>query len=331
MNSMTNKKWTISLAVLFFLFLYVLIQFVVSTQKIEKTVEQLRQTVHSSPALPHFVLISQELDNLYWREIERGAKEAAKHYHVNVEYIGPLRTNMDEQMKLLEKAIASRVDGIIVQSLNDVRFTPLINKAMAQGIPVITIDTDAPLSRRLSYVGTNNLEAGKLLGQAVISRVNGKKKIGVIIGSDMSANQNLRLEGFRSVIAQNPLLSIAAIASSNISRIQASIQTEKMLRAHPDISVMVGTSALDAIGILMATKNLNRKDVQIFGFDNVTETLQAIRQGQIVATIIQQPYDMGYSAVELMVKHLSGQHIEKEHFTAIKIVDKTNVQQEGTE
>ncbi|MCZ0754170.1 sugar-binding protein [Anoxybacillus sp. J5B_2022] len=327
---MTNKRWTISLILLFFLFLYVLFHFVIATQKIERTVEQLQQTAQPTKSLPHFVLISQEFDNPYWRKVEQGAKEAAKQYDVNVEYIGPLRTNMDEQMKLLEKAIASRVDGIIVQSLNDARFTPLIDKAIARNIPVITIDTDAPKSRRLAYVGTNNFEAGQLLGKTVASRVSGNNKIGVIIGSDTSANQQLRLQGFQSIIAQHPGLSIVAVSASNISRIQASIQAEKMLRMYPDISVMVGTSALDAIGILMAMKNLDRGDVQIFGFDDVEETLEAIKQGKIVATVIQKPYDMGFSAVKLMVEHLAGKPIANEYFTATEIVDATNVEQEGT-
>ncbi|GMB08046.1 sugar-binding protein [Thermolongibacillus altinsuensis] len=325
---MTDKKWTMSLIILFFLFLYVLFHFIASTQKLEKTVEQLQQASHSAPQMPHFVLISQEFDNPYWRKIEQGAKAAANQYGVNVEYIGPLRTSMDEQMKLLEKAIASRVDGIIVQSLNDKYFTPLIDKAISRNIPVITIDTDAPMSRRLAYVGTNNFEAGQLLGKAVASRVKGKKKIGVIIGSDTAENQQLRLKGFQSVIAQHPHLTIVAVSSSNISRIQASIQAERMLRAHPDISVMVGTSALDAIGILMATKNLQRDDIEIFGFDDVEETLQAIQHGKIVATVIQKPYDMGFSAVKLMMDHLSAREIEKEHFTSIEVIDKTNVQLE---
>ncbi|GGJ57106.1 ribose transport system substrate-binding protein [Anoxybacillus voinovskiensis] len=327
---MTNKRWTISLIVLFFLFLYVLFHFVAATQEMERTVEKLKQTSKKAESLPHFVLISQEFDNPYWRKVEQGAKEAAKQYHVNVEYIGPLRTSMDEQMKLLEKAIASGVDGIIVQSLNDARFTPLINKAMARNIPVITIDTDAPKSHRLAYVGTNNFEAGQLLGKAVASRVAGKNKIGVIIGSETSANQQLRLQGFQSIITQHPELSITVVSASNISRIQASIQAEKMLLTHPDITVMVGTSALDAIGILMATKNLDRRDVKIFGFDDVEETLEAIKQRKIVATVIQKPYDMGFSAVKLMVEHLAGKPIANEYFTATEIVDATNIEQEGT-
>ncbi|AST07160.1 sugar-binding protein [Anoxybacillus flavithermus] len=325
---MAQKKWTISLIVLLLLFLYVFFHFITVTKQLEKTVAKLQHEQKETSHLPHVILISQEFDNPYWRKIEQGAKEAGKNYDVNIEYIGPLRTSVDEQVKLLEKAIASRVDGIIVQNLKDEAFIPLIDKAISRNIPVITIDADAPKSRRIAYVGTNNFEAGQLLGKAVVSRVEGERELGVMIGTDTSENQRLRLQGFLSVIAEHPRLKVVSVASSNISRIQASIQAEQMLRKHPHISVMVGTSALDAIGIRMATKNLHRQDIQIFGFDDVEETIEAIQQGDIVATVVQKPYDMGYSAVKLMVEHLSGKQIQKEHFTAIEVIDRQNVQQE---
>ncbi|WP_163151701.1 sugar-binding protein [Anoxybacillus sp. MB8] len=324
---MAQKKWTIILIVLFVLFLYVFFYFIIVTQQLERTVARLQYQPKHMSQYPHIVLISQVFDNPYWRKIENGAKEAAKQYNINIEYTGPLQTSIDEQVKLLEKAIASRVDGIIVQNLKDEAFTPLIDKAISRNIPVITIDADAPKSRRIAYVGTNNFEAGQLLGKAVVSRVDGERAIGVIIGTDTSENQRLRLQGFLSVIAEHPRLQVVSVTSSNISRIQASIQAEQMLRKHPNISVMVGTSALDAIGIRMAVKNLHRENIQIFGFDDVEETMEAIKEGDIVATVVQKPYDMGYSAVKLMVDHLSGKQIDKEHFTAIEVIDRQNVQQ----
>ncbi|MBB5355354.1 ribose transport system substrate-binding protein [Anoxybacillus mongoliensis] len=324
---MAQKKWTISLIIFLVLFLYVFFHFITVTKQLEKTVAKLQHEQKMMSHFPHVILISQEFDNPYWRKIEQGAKEAGKQYDVNIEYIGPLRTSIEEQVKLLEKAIASRVDGIIVQNLKDEAFTPLIDKAISRNIPVITIDADAPKSRRIAYVGTNNFEAGRLLGQAVVSRVEGKQEIGVIIGTDTSENQRLRLQGFLSVITEYPRLKVVSVASSNISRIQASIQAEQMLRKQPNISVMVGTSALDAIGIRMAIKNLHREDIQIFGFDDVEETMEAIKEGDIVATVVQKPYDMGYSAVKLMADHLSGKQIDKEHFTATGVIDYQNIQQ----
>jgi len=327
---MSNKRWTLTFLFLIILFLYVFIQFIWTSKQMEETVEALdkRVSLHEEP--PHFILIAQEFDNPYWRKVEKGAQDAAKKFQVEVEYVAPLRTSIVEQIKLLEKAIASKVDGIIVQSLDEEAFTPIINKAISKNIPIITIDTDAKASRRLSYVGTDNFAAGQLLGKTVVDMTTGQHKIGVIIGSESSDNQQERLDGFLSVIKQHPRLEVVEVQASNISRIQASIQADIMLRKYPDISVMVGTSALDAIGMTVAVKNLQRSDIQIFGFDDVEETLLAIKKGEITATIIQKPYEMGFIAVQLMSKHLQGQPIPNVYFTSSKKVDASNVQMEVT-
>ncbi|WP_088067375.1 sugar-binding protein [Gottfriedia luciferensis] len=319
---MEEKKWVISLSVLFLLFVYVLIHFEINANNIEKSVQKLQNREVETNKKLHFVLISQEFDNPYWRKVQQGADVAAKNYGVNVEYIGPLRTSPEEQIKLLEKAIASQVDGIIVQSLDEKTFAPVINKAVSQQIPVITIDTDAPKSKRIAYVGTNNFDAGEQLGRIVAEETNGVGKIGIIIGSEKSESQQMRLNGFLSVVRNYPKLIVKDVVSSNISIIQAKLQAESMLRNNKDISIMVGTSALDAIGILNASKNLKLNQVEIFGFDNIEGTLQAVQNESIKATVIQKPYEMGFQSVRLLIDSLHGKAINKENFTPTEVVTK---------
>jgi ribose transport system substrate-binding protein len=323
---MMKNKWTISLFTLFLIFVYVFLQFIWTTNQLEETVKNLNERTLSDEEPLHFILIAQELDNPYWRKIEQGAQDAADNLQVAVEYVAPFRTSMEEQIKLLEKAIASQVDGIIVQSLDEETFTPIINKAISRNIPIITIDTDAPTSQRISYVGTDNYAAGQLLGETVVKRTTGIRKVGVIIGSDTSENQKARLQGFLSIIEQHPRLEVVDVKVSNISRIQASIQAEIMLKQHPEISVLVGTSALDAIGMSLATKILQRDDIDIFGFDDVEETLIAIKEGKILATVIQKPYEMGYLAVLLMYDYLHGKRIPEIYYTSSEAVDKSSMQ-----
>ncbi|PEJ57788.1 sugar ABC transporter substrate-binding protein [Bacillus sp. AFS002410] len=319
---MEEKKWSIILSVLFLLFVYVLIHFEINARNIENSVQKLQDREVEPKKKLHFVLISQEFDNPYWRKVQEGADVAAEKYGVNVEYIGPLRTSPEEQIKLLEKAIASQVDGIIVQSLDENTFSPVINKAVSQHIPVITIDTDAPKSKRIAYVGTNNFNAGEQLGRVVVEETGGVGKIGVIIGSEKSESQQARLNGFLNVVKKNPNLVVKEIESSNISIIQAKLQAENMMRNNKDISIMVGTSALDAIGILNASKNLKLNQVEIFGFDNIEGTLQAVQDDSIKATVIQKPYEMGYQSVGLLIDSLHGKAIHKENFTPTEVVTK---------
>ncbi|MFC0215082.1 sugar-binding protein [Paenibacillus chartarius] len=319
---MTDKKWFLCIGLVMALFFYLFLQFVQQSRQIQHIVNQLKQDKKLENR--HIVLIVQELGHPYWQMVANGAIEAAKADNISIEIVGPVRNSVEEQIKLLEKAILSKVDAIIVQGLNDEKFTPIINKAMERGIPTLTIDTDAPNSKRLAYVGTDNMSAGKTLGQLVVQKSGGTGAIGVIIGSESAENQLLRLNGLKTVVSEYKGLRIVDVRASNISMMVAIQQATEMLQKHPDISVMVGTSATDALGILQAMKSLNRNDIAVIGFDNLPETLDAIRIGEIEASVVQQPYWMGATSVHLLRDYFRGQSLPSIQFAEVEILDKTD-------
>lgn len=319
---MSNRKWNIGIAILFIVFSSLLLSFLFSTLRIRELLQPILSNEASDKEPYHVVLLSQELDNPYWRSIEQGAREASTKYGMQLAYTGPLRINPNEQIKLLEKAIAAKADALLVQGINDPQFVDLINQAVSERIPVITIDTDEPSSRRLTYVGTNNLDAGKIMGGLVATAAGHKGQVAVLIGNEQSPNQQLRLEGFRSVIAQYPELSLVAVRSSNISRLQAAGEAEELLLQYPQLDYMVGLSALDGIGIAEAAERSKQSGLHIFAFDALEETLERITSGKIKATIVQQPYNMGYDAISLLNDYLHGETLPERHFTKITVQDR---------
>ncbi|KZE69943.1 LacI family transcriptional regulator [Paenibacillus jamilae] len=315
---MSNRKWTFILIPVLLLFGWLLFQFTLSSFQIHQFAEQLK-AVSPKDRGPDtkVVLISQELDNYYWRSIEQGARKEAKQYGMRLDYIGPDRINPSEQIKLLDKAIASKADAILVQGINDPEYRRLINKAAGLGIPVITIDTDEPDSRRLAYVGTDNEGAGKQMG-VLLAKASGEHgDIGVMISNERVENQRLRLAGFRSVISRYPNLHIVEIRSSNISRLQAAQQAQNMLTRYPQIRYMVGFSALDGLGILEASERRGAQSLQIFAFDDMAETLKAIKDRKIELTIVQQPEEMGAKAIKLLNDYLNGSHPQELTYTRV--------------
>lgn len=326
-TKLTEKNILIALIGLSILFIYLLSHFIFIVFKIDATVEELQGKQVSAKDTKHIVLIVQEHSNPYWKEIEEGARAASKKEHFELEYTGPIRSDINEQTKLLEKSIAAKVDGIIVQSLDNQVFTPLIDKAIRQGIPVITIDADAYSSQRLTYVGTDNFEAGKQLGIKVVEETNGKGTIGVIVGDLTAENQKLRVNGLKSVVEQHPEMKLIEVLSSNISRVRAVQQAQKILQEHPEVDIMVGTSVYDAVGILKASTSLNR-EVEIFSFDALDETIAAIKDGNINATIVQNPYQMGANSVNLLKYYFMGKVLPKNSFTKTVIIDHENVKME---
>ncbi|MUG72228.1 MULTISPECIES: sugar-binding protein [Paenibacillus] len=322
---MSNRKWNLGIAILFIVFACLLLQFLFSALRIRELVQPLKEGGAGGDAKRHVVLISQELDNPFWRSVEQGAREASAEYGMLLEYTGPFRINPAEQIKLLEKTIAAKADAVLVQGINDPLYRQLIDKAAGQGIPVITVDTDEPGSRRLSYVGSDNLEAGKKMGQLVVQAAGSEGRIGVLVGNEQADNQKLRLAGFDSVISRYPELTVVAVRSSNISRLQAAGQAEDILTHHPQVGYMVGFSALDGVGILEAAGRVGPTGLRIFAFDDLAETVEGIKQCKIASTLVQQPREMGYEAISLLHDYFHGKTPQPQHFTATAVLDRSTV------
>jgi ribose transport system substrate-binding protein len=284
------------------------------------------KVANSSKLAYHFLLVPEEMDNDYWRLVERGAREAAKDLNVTLEYSGPVQADIEEHIKKIDMAIAAKVDGIITQGLNENQFNPIINKAIGKGIPVITIDTDAPKSKRIAYVGTDNYLSGFLAGQALIKDTKGKAVVGIITGRFAAEHQRLRVQGFRDAVKNEPGIKIVAVEESNITRIEAAEKASKILAEHPDVTAFYGTSALDAIGIAQVVERLGiAEDLYIIGFDTLPETIELLKKGTIEATVVQKPYEMGYKAVQLMLDIKKGKKVPPIHHTETRVIHKEDL------
>lgn len=318
---MKNRIWNGGLILLALLFAGLFAVFAAAVQHTRDLTSQLKPGAASGETRPRIALISQEQNNPFWRSVEEGATSASERLGMDLEYMGPSRINPAEQSRLLEKAIAERFDGLLVQGQSDPAYALLIDQAVASGIPVLTVDADEPGSERIAYVGTDNRGAGQRMGEVVVRSVGESGMIGVLIGSEVS-NQQLRLEGFRSVVAQHPGLTIADVRTSNISRLQAEEQAEDMLREHPGLKAIVGFSALDGLGIAEAAKQLGADGLLVFGFDDPGNTRQEIGRCRIAAALLQEPARIGEEAVSLLRDYMDGRKISELHYTGTSVLDR---------
>lgn len=248
-----------------------------------------------------FTLVSPLVGHPYWVMVEDGMKAANKEFKVDTQYVGPTEISVDEQIKFIETAIASKVDGIITMALNPEAFTPVLDKAVAAGIPVILIDTDAPKSKRNVYAGTSNKQAGMEAGKAMIKATNGKAVIGIITGAIDAANLNDRIDGFKEAIKDQPGMKIVATEPSNSDLLKATEKAQSMLKAHIDINAFFGVSATDVVGAakIVEEQKLTGK-VALIGFDDMPETLDYIKKGVVYGAAVQKPFQMGYLGVKLL-------------------------------
>ncbi len=274
----------------------------------------------------HIVLITEEVGNDYWHLIENGARDEALNHNIYLEYIGPKRSDNDENLQTFDRMISAKVDGIIIQGLPGERFKNLMDKADENSIPVVNVDTDVPDSQRKAYVGTDNYQAGFLAGQTLIGDTSGDQFVGVVVGMFDALNQQDRLKGFKDAIATVNRIKLVAIEESNITEIGAAQATYSLLKQYPNINALFGTSALDGIGIAQGVEEMNPTTYPyILAFDTLPETLELIEQEKIAATIVQYPYEMGRLAVLKMVELQQKRTVEPLNYTNTGVVRKETI------
>ncbi|EKF35916.1 sugar-binding protein [Bacillus xiamenensis] len=269
----------------------------------------------------HFVLVPEELDNEYWQLVQKGAADAAEVHRVYLEYLGPKQADVDDHLKTIDMAIAGHVDGIMTQGLDATKYKPLFQKAREKGIDVVTVDTDAEESKRQVYVGTDNYYSGFIAGQALIADTKGEQYVGIVTGRLDAIHQKLRVKGFRDAVSAEKRIHLVGIEESAITKSGASGAAYKLLNDHAELTAFYGTSALDGVGIIQATEQYRSSaDFYVLAFDTLPDTIQALDEGEIDAVVVQHPYEMGYQAVESLVRLQKGEKEEPLQYTGTSVI-----------
>src|SRR5271166_3251929 len=154
-----------------------------------------------------YYLISANTALPYWQTAAAGFKRAAAQYEVKARVVGPEGYDVQAELAELHKAIAAHPAGILISVADASVLQPEIDSAVNAGIPVITMDSDAVGSRRLYFIGTNNLEAGRMGGRRVIEKLGGKGNV-VFFTIAGQPNMEERLKGFKDVFATRPEIKI---------------------------------------------------------------------------------------------------------------------------
>ena len=242
-----------------------------------------------------YYLISNNLDVAYWKTAIAGFQKAAAQYDVTAKVDGPNGFNSQEELKDLHDAIATHPNGILVSVADAALLQPEIDSAIQQNIPVITIDSDAPHSHRLFFIGTNNLEAGHLGGQRVVSKLNGKGNV-VFFSNPGQPNLDERQKGYQEVFELHPGIKVLEMINvkgdSNAAYDAAKAKLAQTGADHVDAFVCLEASSSDGLADLFKTENVT--DRLLIAMDVSQKTLDGIKNGFINATIAQKPYTMGY-------------------------------------
>ncbi|WHH60746.1 substrate-binding domain-containing protein [Petroclostridium sp. X23] len=241
-----------------------------------------------------------------WLVAKQGFEDAQKDLGFKGQWVGPSTNDVNEVVKQIEIAIASKADGIITYGAAPDAMVPVLKQADEAGIPVVCVIGDVPDAPKLGFMGTDPQNFGET-GAKVLSEKLGSVKP-MVIGQmfAMDAAQNIaNFKGYKDGLAKNPAgfewLDTNASNSDQATGMQA---WENSLIAHPECNAMVcssGESAVSAAKVLKE-KNLVGK-ITIIGIDDMEETLDYIRSGEVYATLSQNFYRCGYQAAQWIVDY----------------------------
>jgi ribose transport system substrate-binding protein len=267
----------------------------------------------------------------FWKIAEAGVRKYEQEGKVQVDVKLPTNGTPEEQNQILENLASQGYDAIAVSAVAPADQTPVLDRIAAK-TQLITFDSDAPASKRLLYIGTNNYSAGKVLGERIVTLLPNGGKIAVFVGTFSADNAAQRLKGIEDAIAGHGI-TIVEKREDNTDRARARSNVEDIVNANHDLALVVGLWSYNGPAIAAALEGLGKKGKVLAAvFDEEDGTLDGIVNGSIQATVVQKPFMFGYLSSkwmhDLATKHdaavsaLPPNHIID---TGVDVIDKTNV------
>ena len=285
---------------------------------------------------PTIALVLKTLNNPFFIDMQKGAEDAAKKLGVKlVVQAAEREVDVEKQMQIIENLIQTKVSALCITPSGSKEIVPAIVKANRVGIPVLIVDTrvnqpalnDAG-GKVSGFIGSDNLEGGRVAGEFIAKALQGKGKVAVLEGIPGHETGDSRLKGFRQIMASNPGIEIVSSQTANWERDQGYTVFQNVLQAHPDIQALFACSDLMALGAVEAISAAGKTGkIIVVGFDAFSEAREAVLKGTMAATIAQSSYDMGKTAVENALHVLRGEKIQEDISLGVQLITKENAKQ----
>ena len=237
--------------------------------------------------------------------IEQAVKEAGHRFSL---VMAGEQTAVSAQVNQVEDLIVKQVDGIILSPMDSRAVIPVMNKAKEAGIPIVIVDSPVEPGNEdlyITFVGTDNFNAGKVGGETLAEALGGTGNVLVVRGANGSAAGDDRVDGFKAGIEGSGLKIVGEQPGDWTNSVAMQVM-ENMLQANPKVDGVFTASDVMLDGILTALEDAGRENVKIMSVDGSKAAVERIEEGVVFGTMAQFPGRMGPKAVEILVGILDG-------------------------
>jgi ribose transport system substrate-binding protein len=283
---------------------------------------------------PRVGVVLKTLNSPFFLDMRHGAETAAARTGIDLTIQAAEREiDVEKQMQIIENLIQTGVKVLCICPSGSKEIVPAVAKANRAGIPVIIVDDriddqaarDAGV-RTDSYIGSDNVEGGRIAGRYLVSASGGTANVALLEGIPGHQTGDARLQGFRDSIREAPGIKVVASQTANWERDQGFTVFQNMLQAHPEIDSVFACNDVMALGAVEAIEAAGRTGtIRVVGFDAVDDARKAIAAGTMAASVAQFPAEMGRLAVESAAKLMRGEPVPREQPTKVELVTKANV------
>lgn len=263
-------------------------------------------------------------NNPYFVAMKDGLDKFAGEKKVSLK-VADAQDDAARQADDIQNFISQNVDAILINPVDSKAVVSSIKAANSANIPVILIDRGSEGGDVLTTVASDNVEAGKMAAEFVVKELGEKAKAFELSGVPGASATVDRGKGFNKIAKTK--LDVLSSQSANFDRAKALNTAQNMIQGHKDVQVIFAQNDEMALGAAQAVKSAGLKDILIVGIDGQPDAHDAIKNGDITATIAQQPAKMGEIAIQAAIDHYQGKKVKKTTVSPIYLVTKETVDQ----
>lgn len=278
------------------------------------------------------VVISPALTSVFHQQLVQGAEAAAKARGWQFSHLEPDKeTNSAMQVAQVQDAIQSGVKAISICAVNDEALVQAVKKANDANVPIFVHNsiTPVPGGKVEAYIGYDEREAGRKAGEKAVELL--KAKYGVprgkvaILDGTAGSHTDERAGGFKDAL-KGTQIQVVAEQSANWLRKEGADRATEFLEKYPDLDLIFGCSDAMAQGAAQAAKQAG-KQIFTIGLDGNPDALEDVKNGNLTATVVVFPYQMGEKVIDTIARFKAGEHVPQVIKTDTLVVDRTNVDQ----
>ncbi|WP_459995879.1 D-ribose ABC transporter substrate-binding protein [Marinitoga arctica] len=244
------------------------------------------------------------LNNPFFVELRNGALQEAVNQGADIVVVDA-QDKPYKQLNDIEDLIQQKVDLIIVNPTDSDAIVTAVEEANDAGIPVITVDRAANGGKVILHIASDNVAGGAMAAKYIADLLNGKGNVVELVGIPGTSAARDRGKGFETELKNYPGLKLIAKQTANFNRAEGLSVMENLLQAYPDIDAVFAQNDEMALGAIEAIKSEGKLGkIVVVGFDAIPDAVNAVKKGEMAATVAQQPALMGQLAVKKAVEYL---------------------------